>query len=474
MDKNNFDSFRIDDDNEKILFEDALIFFDTSALLNFYYFSEDNRKEIVEKLFSQWKKRLWITSQSEYEFLKNRSKVIHKPLDTYNTLLTKSKGQKEGGHIEEINQLINQIKPIVSTELRGHLKTLQEKTSKTNKHPFLDGFSFEKINTETHNLEIAIESYNKNFLAFRDQLVENISQQKKKLKSVITNDSVLKIFEMFFNVTEKFTYDQISEIVKEGEIRYRNQIPPGYFDEEEKLGFQKYGDLILWKQLLEKAVELNNDVILVINDAKEDWWVIDDKKKHISPRHELIMEFESTTNRKFWMYDINDFLYKSNNYISTAIDKETIENIKEIINVEDSEERYKIIDWLLEYFPDVLEIEHFDLDNNLNYDHIMRDENHNTYCVTHKMVNSPVYTKLMFKIRDYILNFIKLPLSHKEYILILEYPNYETANTFFTHSSSKKTLRTLVKKFIGKIRLILVFRKNEKLELLFDSTMNVS
>lgn len=474
MNRNNFNSFQIDKHQEKVLFEDALIFFDTSSLLDFYYFSEDNRNEIVEKLFRQWKNRLWITSHSEYEFLKNRLKVIHKPLETYNTLLIKSKGQKEGGHIEEINQLINQIKPIVSTDLRGHLKTLQEKTSRTNKHPFLNGFSFEQINTETHNLEIALENYNKKFLAFRDQVVEKISEQKEKLESIIKNDSVLETFETFFSVTEKYSYEQILKIVEEGEIRYRNQIPPGYLDEEEKLGFQKYGDLILWKQLLHKSKELNKSVILVTNDAKEDWWFMDDKKKPISPRHELVNEFESVTNQKFWMYDINDFLYKSNNYISTAIDKETIENIKEIIAVDNLGERYIIVDWMLDYFSGVWEIEHFDLDEDLEYDHIMRDRNENTFCVTHKIVNSPVYTKLMFKIRDFFVNLGKLPLAHKEYILILEYSNYETATTFFTHSSSKKTLRSLIKKFAGKYRLIMVFKKDNQLEVLFDSSTNVS
>ena len=60
----NFIKYNINEDLEKKLFEDSLIFFDTSALLDFYYFSDESNTEIYQKLFEPLKGRLWITSQT--------------------------------------------------------------------------------------------------------------------------------------------------------------------------------------------------------------------------------------------------------------------------------------------------------------------------------------------------------------------------------------------------------------------------
>ena len=71
MNINSFSLFQIDEEKEKRLFEDSLVFFDTSSLLSFYYFSENNRNDINENVFKKLAGRLWITAQTEYEFLKD-------------------------------------------------------------------------------------------------------------------------------------------------------------------------------------------------------------------------------------------------------------------------------------------------------------------------------------------------------------------------------------------------------------------
>lgn len=461
--------FKIDENIEKSLFETSLIFFDTSALLDFYYFSEENRTEVEEKLFKPLAERLWITAQSEYEFLKNREKVISKPTETYTNLFTKGKSQKDGGHIEEIEKLLFQLKPIVSKEIRGHFKTLQERTSKNNKHPYLDGFSFSAINAATHELEQTIDQYEKTFQQFKDDLLDAVELQKNKLKSLGTQDSILETFEKYFNVTKKFSYDEIINIIQEGVFRYDNEIPPGYLDEEEKVGFQKYGDLILWKQLLIEAKKLNKNVILVINDMKEDWWFIDDKKIPLAPRHELITEFNDYTGNKIWLYDINDFLFKSNKYIATTIDNQTIEDIKDVVTSLSINKASNVIDWMIEYFPDLNKIEHFGGYD--NYDHKMFDDSNNFYELTHKKIISKVYTKLLIPVKK----FLDLQYSrrnnelYKEAVLVLEYPNYELASTFFKHITDKKTLRSLIKNFKDRNRLIVIIQEGEDFKTLYDS-----
>ena len=52
-----------------------------------------------------------------------------------------------------------------------------------------------------------------------------------------------------------------------------------------------YGDLIVWKQTIEKAKESNRDVIFVTDDKKNDWFEAKVKGKRSGPRKELLREF---------------------------------------------------------------------------------------------------------------------------------------------------------------------------------------
>lgn len=53
-----------------------------------------------------------------------------------------------------------------------------------------------------------------------------------------------------------FTDEEVSDIEQEGTIRYENSIPPGYSDRNKATN--KFGDLIIWKELLKKSNEEKN------------------------------------------------------------------------------------------------------------------------------------------------------------------------------------------------------------------------
>ena len=92
------------------------------------------------------------------------------------------------------------------------------------------------------------------------------------------------------------------EIIKEGELRYRSKIPPGYKDQGSKEGISIYGDLILWKQIIAHAKKVKKPIILIINDIKEDWCYKKEQKQKIEkPREDLIKELYTTTGMELWM-----------------------------------------------------------------------------------------------------------------------------------------------------------------------------
>ncbi|MCY9160064.1 PIN-like domain-containing protein [Bacillus atrophaeus] len=97
--------------------------------------------------------------------------------------------------------------------------------------------------------------------------------------------------------------------MKEGELRYRYKLPPGYEDAT-KDGIDKFGDLIFWKQILNKSSNIENKyIILVTSDVKPDWFQKNKKNEVVSPREELLSEFNQLhTEKEMIIIPFEDFI----------------------------------------------------------------------------------------------------------------------------------------------------------------------
>ena len=80
MNIDNISDYRLSNNKEKNLWKDCIFIFDSSALLDFYYLPQPKRNEIYSQIFTKLRGRLWIPSQVEYEYLKNRESSIAKPI----------------------------------------------------------------------------------------------------------------------------------------------------------------------------------------------------------------------------------------------------------------------------------------------------------------------------------------------------------------------------------------------------------
>ena len=325
--KNRQVEFIINKDDEKSLFKNGIIVFDTSALLSFYFFPTETVKEISNNILSEHKSRLWIPSHVEYEFLKNRETVAEKPLRSYESLI--SQKEKDDGHLNEIKNSLNQT---ISSELKrinGQLKTLSQKTHLKNRHPYLDSKMYEKYKKELKQFEQAFSKHKKEFEKFFNSFDSEIKKRMAKVKLSIEKDIVLQEFEKYLTVGKEYSFDRIEKIIEEGKERYANEIPPGYKDEETKSGMQIYGDLIVWNQIIDHAKENYLSIVFVTEDNKEDWWYLPDDDSDPTPRHELLIEFKTKTGENFWMYSVQEFLHKANIYLSSKIKKSTIQDVVE-------------------------------------------------------------------------------------------------------------------------------------------------
>ena len=122
-----------------------------------------------------------------------------------------------------------------------------------------------------------------------------------------------------------------------------NLVPPGYKDKKEKEAKEKftysgltyipmYGDLIIWKQILDKASNEDIDsVIFITDDAKEDWqYIIDSNgKKTIGVRSELRDEICIKSNiTSFEILQTTNFMESGQEFLELQLKKESIKEVK--------------------------------------------------------------------------------------------------------------------------------------------------
>lgn len=317
MNKNNIKPYIIDAEKEKRLWDTAVFVFDSSALLDFYFLPKNTREKIYKEIFANLSERLWIPFHVEYEFLKNREGVIPKPV-------------KE--KYEPLKEKVIEIRKSLAKEIQKRVDEISRETIKDDKHPHIEQTEIEKIKSE-------IEKFEKEVKSFEENVLKRISASEKEILEVKANDDVLKALEDWFSVGREFAYDEIISITEEGKHRYEFKIPPGYGDlqQKEKKGTQIFGDLIIWKQILEFSKEKKLPIIFITNDIKkdEDWCYLDKsatEDRIFAPREELIKEIKDHSGVEFWMYNLPQFLYNANKYLEAKISPQTIQNITQFLN----------------------------------------------------------------------------------------------------------------------------------------------
>lgn len=267
-----------------VLWGDCLFVVDANVLLNLYRYSTDTRRELERALHSV-RERVFLPHQAAKEFLKNRLSVT-------------------AGQAQEYTKAINSINDLTSI------------ISNKKKHPFLPDSELPK------------------FIEQAKASVEHLQVQQTALLDRMTNDEILDFVQVLFNGKTGNPFDEATMIAlaTEGEIRYQNDVPPGYKDGKKDASgdpYRKFGDLIVWKQLIVEAKNTQKPVVFVTDDKKEDWW-LDQSGRTIGPRTELREEFIAEVKKDFWMYTVDKFIEEAARISNTAVSEQVIAEIIEV------------------------------------------------------------------------------------------------------------------------------------------------
>lgn len=289
--------------------EETLFVLDTNVLLNLYGYAEQTREDFFELLDSLGEK-LWIPFHVGLEYQRRRLEVI----------------RDEKGIFNKINENLDKIEKIFKGDfeqlaLRRRFPKLQENTEKLHK-----------------DIGKSISSYKKSVSYWDEKqpCVRSHDSIREKL-NVLTEGKVGEAPE---------SQEWLENIYNEGKERYENKIPPGYKDNNKSKSEQntfsynglkydrQYGDLILWKQLINKAKDARiKNVIFVTDDSKEDWWYILESrgKKQIGPHANLQSEiYREADLDVFHMYNTSSFLESGKKILNLGVHDSSIQDANTI------------------------------------------------------------------------------------------------------------------------------------------------
>lgn len=154
------------------------------------------------------------------------------------------------------------------------------------------------------------------------QFAKEMQKEYKFLHSQLSTWNLQNNIASFLDnkILQGFSKEKIAEIEKDGAERYKLHIPPGHEDKDKTTN--KYGDLIIWKELLEFANgHQDSSIVLVSRDLKEDWITKIHGKKW-GPRVELLKEFHEKNPNTLLMYTLVDFIRYANTDTNILDDKE--------------------------------------------------------------------------------------------------------------------------------------------------------
>jgi len=289
------------------IWRSAVFVFDTNVLLNLYRYHVGTRDELLNVL-GQLSGRIWIPHHVALEFQKNRLKVI----------------AEQNKRFADVRRAIEKARSSLFSDL-------------------------EKLQLQKRHSLINPQSLTSGFERLADEFLRELEELQADQQKLTAPDPLKQKIEYLFDGRVGKApggQSDVDELYKVAEVRFKLKIPPGYEDagkdKDEPDEYinggviykRKYGDFLIWMQILEhgKSVKAES-IIFVTDDSKEDWWlrIECDGPKTIGPRPELIEEAGASAGvEKLLMYNPEGFLKYAKEFLSAQVSEETLKEVREL------------------------------------------------------------------------------------------------------------------------------------------------
>jgi len=251
------------------------IFLDTNVLLNYYGMSKSEKGKLLD-FFKLNKDRIFLTSQVEKEFLRNRLGTIKKDLDA---------------PLESLHKDYQSSCSAAKNAIKSYMDS--RKNTFSNDFPSI----WEQLQNVSENLDVLLNDTDLNAAIINAGKETTIAH-----KNISLDDELLKVASLF-NITPPLSTEEIDIIKKDYDELYNlyeagpakdqwKLVFPGSGDKKEKPN-DPYGDFIIYHEIIKKMSEFDTDAIFLTNEKSKSDWINSDK----SPIIHYVNKTFSLTNK---------------------------------------------------------------------------------------------------------------------------------------------------------------------------------
>lgn len=280
--------YHLSDEEKKQLFKskNCYFVFDTNALLDIYRLGKDTAGKLL-KLLERFKDRIVIPKHVASEYHDNMLKIITEIYTKHGSFLRNNTAKTMMQQMIEKFDVANS--PSIKCKMNKYIKP-------------------------------AIEEFLKDVKGDQEYMLNQFQtwELQNKLSDVLKG-----------RLLKGFSKAKVAKLEKEGHERYVKEVPPGYMDKAK--GSNKYGDFIIWKEILRFAQEKSCSIIFVSRDIKKDWLQVLNGMI-CGPRQELLEEFAQYSHKgNFHIYTLDQFIGFANE-MNNILDETDIAEVKEIVS----------------------------------------------------------------------------------------------------------------------------------------------
>lgn len=289
----------------KRLWDSALIVIDTNVLLDLYRMPESSREQIFT-IFDAFKDRLWVPHHVALEFQRGRTSVMANQKKQTNSALE-----------------------LVDNMVSGLTKAIND------------------LELDKRQVDIKTDALLDNLNKVSVEIISAIKLAQKNQLSISSEDPIRDRLDTIFSGKVgggPLTQIELESLILEGDERYQNKVPPGFKDDTKgkdpnvasfhhgSIKYpRKFGDLILWRQIIDYVKKINSkEVLLITSEQKEDWWWREGGEIW-GPLPALLKEIRQEGGVElFWMYSPSQFAEQANKYASTNTTPEVVADLEEV------------------------------------------------------------------------------------------------------------------------------------------------
>lgn len=296
--------YRLPNEEVKTLWKECIFILDANVLLDLHRFPIDVRRQLLAAL-GRVRSRVWVPYQAALEYQDNWSTVVY----------------EQAGRYDKVRDVVTRSKTSLTNEIMN--LQLEKRHSVISPRAFIV------------ELERAVDKFLRHIEVLKARHDHTADESLRKSVEALVGDNVGPPPE---------SQAALDKLYKEGLIRFENKLPPGYRDASKEgkaeaplmhgglLYQRKFGDLLMWHQILDHAkLTKPKGVILVTNDEKPDWWLIEHGSK-VGPRRELLEEFRRVSEvQLFHMYNTQSFLENAVRHLGVRVDQVSIEKVRDIL-----------------------------------------------------------------------------------------------------------------------------------------------